>query len=206
MKIVCISDTHSGHNKFEIPDGDILIHAGDISSRGKPEQIKKFNNWLGRLPHQYKIMIAGNHDFLFENEPDIAAEMITNAIYLNDSGIEIEGVKFWGSPITPWFLDWAFNRYRGEDIQQHWDKIPLDTDILITHGPPYGILDKTVYGQAVGCENLLEIVQKVQPKLHIFGHIHEAYGKKKLKGTTFINASLMDENYNPVHKAHVIEI
>lgn len=191
MRIICISDTHNLHNQLEIPEGDILIHAGDISAIGEKDDIISFNDWLGQLPHQYKIVIAGNHDFYFENEPIKAKEMLTNAIYLNDSGVEIEGLKIWGSPISPEFHDWAFNRKRGQEIRKHWEKIPENTDILITHCPPFGILDSTNDGRNEGCKDLSEIVAKIKPRLHIFGHIHEAYGQIKIEETIFINASMV---------------
>jgi Icc-related predicted phosphoesterase len=206
MKIVCISDTHSLHNAFQIPEGDILLHAGDISKRGRLPEIVEFNNWLGTLSHRHKIIIAGNHDFLFEQEPAVAKSLITNALYLEDSGVEIEGIKIWGSPMSPWFFDWAFNRERGEEIRRHWQMIPANTDILITHGPPFGILDLTIHSKQVGCEDLLEIVTSLAPKTHLFGHIHEAYGKRKIGKTQYINASLLDVNYKPVHQPIVLEI
>jgi Icc-related predicted phosphoesterase len=207
MKIVCISDTHTLHKNMKIPDGDLLIHAGDVSSRGKLEEIIQFNDWLGTLPHRHKVMIAGNHDFYFESNPPHTKSLITNAIYLNDSGIEIEGIKIWGSPVQPWFYDWAFNRQRGEDIRKHWELIPTDTDILITHGPPYGILDETARGELVGCADLLEVIQqRVKPRLHVFGHIHEGYGKTAIGETLFVNPSMVNLQYRPVNQAIVVEL
>ncbi len=206
MKIVCISDTHTLHKNMKIPDGDLLIHAGDVSSRGKLDEIIQFNDWLGTLPHRHKVVIAGNHDFYFESNPSHAKSLITNAIYLNDNGVEIKGIKIWGSPIQPWFYDWAFNRQRGEDIRKHWELIPTDTDILITHGPPYGILDETTRGELVGCEDLLEVIQqRVKPRLHVFGHIHESYGKTEIDETTFVNAAMVNLQYRPVNQAIVVD-
>ena len=161
MKIVCISDTHDKHNQLELPDGDMLIHAGDVSSQGKQIQVEAFLKWFSAQPHKHKIFIAGNHDFFFERMPEdyIQSLIPENVIYLNDSGVTIEGLKIWGSPVQPWFYDWAFNRKRGKDIRKHWDLIPTNTDILITHGPPFGILDATNSGEKVGCEDLLDVVQ-----------------------------------------------
>lgn len=206
MKVVCISDTHGKHRHVEVPEGDLLIHAGDISRRGYPKEIRKFNDWLGTLPHPHKVMIAGNHDFLFENDPKQAEAMITNAIYLNDSGVTIEGIRIWGSPISPEFHDWAFNRERGEAIRQHWEMIPTDTDILITHGPPKGILDRTFLGKRVGCEELTDVVTKIKPRYHIFGHIHEAYGVKEINETTYINVSILNLLYRVAHKPITFDI
>lgn len=215
MKIVAISDTHGKHRNLVLPEGDILIHAGDVSSMGKESEIKDFLNWFSKTDFTYKIMIAGNHDFYFEKIGDnakVLEELIpANVIYLNDSGVEIENLgqktlRIWGSPIQPWFFNWAFNRNRGEDIKRHWDKIPQNTDMLITHGPAYGILDKTTRNESVGCEDLLEKVKEVKPIFHICGHIHEAYGYIKQSGTEFINASVLDENYNLRNKPIVFEI
>lgn len=206
MKIVCISDTHGGHDKMRIPDGDLLLHAGDMSKRGKEPEIRDFDAWLGTLPHRYKVIIAGNHDFLFESDPTFAASLITNAIYLNDSEVTIEGLRIWGSPVTPWFYDWAFNRFRGADIRPHWDLIPAGIDILMTHGPPANILDCTISGKSVGCEDLSEAIARVRPRLHLFGHIHEAYGIAHQNQIQYINACMMDINYKPVNQAIVIEL
>lgn len=133
-------------------------------------------------------------------------EDFPNIIYLNDESTEIMGLKIWGSPIQPWFHDWAFNRQRGEEIKKHWDMIPNDADIVITHGPPRGILDRISpkferYNENpnVGCDDLLEAIQRVKPKVSVFGHIHEGYGKIEKDGTTFINASCLTDNYKPMN-------
>lgn len=197
MKFIAISDTHGQHTKLSLPEGDVIIHAGDISGRGTENQVRDFIEWFSSLDYQYKIFIAGNHDFFLEKvcETEIHKLIPENVIYLNDSGIEIEGIKIWGSPVQPWFHDWAFNRQRGADIKRHWDLIPHNTDVLITHGPVKGILDQTVYGQEVGCEDLLEAVKRINPSFHVCGHIHEAYGEQISDGTRFINASILNEDY-----------
>ena len=195
MKIICISDTHNQHENLIIPHGDMLIHAGDITSTGKREELIKFNDWLGLLPHQYKIVIAGNHDFYCEIYPQETKQILSNAVYLNDTGITIEGLNIWGSPISPTFQDYAFMRNRGENIRKHWELIPSNTDILITHCPPFEILDKTNSGKNEGCEDLLEIIQtRIKPQLHVFGHIHEAYGQTQIADTQYINASVVGLN------------
>jgi len=207
MKILCISDTHNKH--LQIPkkyidnvDGsiDTIIHAGDISGRGYKNEIVPFLAWYNELPFKNKILIAGNHDFFFEEgkAKDIK-EMLANypnITYLNDSGVEIDGIKIWGSPVQPWFHNWAFNR-RGTDICKHWDLIPLDTDILITHGPVEGFLDLTMDGTTTGCPYLKEAIGKMtQLKLHVCGHIHEAYGRVEFPdGAVFINASVLNHRY-----------
>ena len=198
MKLIFTSDTHCKHNEIKIPSGDVFIFCGDMSYRGELSEIESFALFLQDLPHKYKIVIAGNHDFSFEDERKDQAEKLiisSGAKYLNDSGMQIEGINFWGSPIQPYFYNWAFNRQRGEEIKKHWDLIPLDTDVLITHGPPYGILDKTKRGEIAGCEELLKKIQKVKPKIHAFGHIHEGYGMIKRNKTVFINASNLNFRY-----------
>ncbi len=207
MKLICISDTHEKHARLYLPEGDVLIHAGDMSSRGFKSEIDAFMGWFTVQPHPYKILIAGNHDFFFEKatEEEIQAKIPDNVIYLNDSGCEINGVHFWGSPIQPEFYNWAFNRKPGNDIKKHWDLIPNNTDVLITHGPPFGILDKTIRGKNVGCHDLLEAVNTIQPKVHVFGHIHEAFGVLETEHTTFVNASVLDQSYYLTNEAVEIE-
>jgi Icc-related predicted phosphoesterase len=198
MKIVCISDTHNLHKNLKVPDGDILIHAGDMTCIGGIDEIEEFNEWLGTLPHRHKIVIAGNHDVYFEEECTKAKLLITNAIYLNDGSVEIEGLKIWGSPISPNYQDWAFNRERGAAIRKHWEMIPEDTDILITHCPPFGILDFNDKGKHEGCQDLLEIVQqKIKPRLHVFGHLHDAHGQVQIGETLFVNASMVNKIHYP---------
>jgi Icc-related predicted phosphoesterase len=208
LKFVTISDTHGQHEKLLLPKGDVLIHAGDISMRGDEASIKEFLNWFSHQNYQYKILIAGNHDFYFERASIGEIEKIIpeNVIYLNDSGATINNIKIWGSPITPWFFDWAFNRYRGEQIKRHWDLIPSDTDILLTHGPLSGILDSTKKGEHVGCENLLNRVNEIKPRVHICGHIHEAYGTVEKAGIKYINASVLNERYELTNDPIIFEL
>ena len=208
MKLVAISDTHGYHDQLVLPAGDILIHAGDVSARGSEKEVKYFLDWFEAQDFKYKIFIAGNHDFFFElaSIERIKNIIPDNVIYLNDGGIHIEGYHIWGSPMTPWFLDWAFNRQRGADIQKHWHFIPHSTDILITHGPVYGILDRTVHGLHVGCETLKDTLKTILPKVHICGHIHEAYGQMQTKDTLYINASVLDVRYRLVNNPIVFEI
>ncbi len=141
-RIVCLSDTHNCNERIEVPDGDILIHAGDATTVGTHEQIRRFSDWFASLPHPHKVFVAGNHDWLFEKDNDSARSLLDPAIvYLQDSAIEIDGLKIYGSPWQPRFFDWAFNLNRGQEMAEKWAMIPDDIDILITHGPPNGILD-----------------------------------------------------------------
>ena len=199
LRIVAISDTHARHKGLSIPPGDILIHAGDMTEMGSLSDVVSFNEFLETLPHPHKIVIAGNHDFCFENRPQEAQALLTNCLYLEDEALEIEGIKFYGSPWQPFFFDFAFQRQRGAEMQEIWNRIPPDTDILITHGPPHGKLDLTNWGVQAGCEELLDAVRQIKPKYHIFGHIHETYGQTSDAQTRFINASVCTLNYQPIN-------
>ena len=208
LRIVCISDTHGQHSRLRVPEGDILVHAGDFMAYGdSPKEVTDFNQWLGQQMHRHKIVIAGNHDWLFERHPEAARALLTNAIYLENSGTELDGVKFWGSPVQPAFNNWAFNVNRGAAIRRYWNMIPEDTDILVTHGPPFGTLDQShTITPHLGCEELAKAVVKLKPALHIYGHIHGGHGQaNSANGTQFVNASVLNEAYKLVHEAQVVE-
>jgi Icc-related predicted phosphoesterase len=210
MRVVATSDTHQKHGALFVPDGDVFIHAGDFTMIGDFEFVQSFNTWLGRLPHKHKIVIAGNHDRSFDIDPANAlaygAEQLTNATYLLNSGVELEGKKFWGSPYTPFFASdfWKFSYDRAEG-SKIWDQIPDNLDVLITHGPPLYHLDRTLENDNAGCYDLFKRIRDMhetntQPRYHIFGHIHEAYGADD-KGadsgvTRMINVSAVDRQYN----------
>ncbi|GEM48414.1 metallophosphatase domain-containing protein [Deinococcus cellulosilyticus] len=208
MKIVCISDTHNQHDLLKLPSGDVLIHAGDFSMRGHVAETQAFLTWFAAQPHPHKIFIAGNHDFIFEKRPQKARAMVPDGVvYLEDEGVTLDGVKFWGSPITPTFFDWAFNRGPAT-IGSYWDLIPADTDVLITHGPPFGVLDQVLpEGKHVGCPKLLTTLDHcLRLKLHVFGHIHEGYGQVTEDGRISVNASFLDQEYRPVNRPVVVEL
>lgn len=235
MRIVCISDTHSLHDNMlhPIPKGDVLIHAGDISNRGGERDVTNFIHWFRDIKgFDMKIFIAGNHDFCFErvNEPhhkgdyDWLGELMSrenffdsNVVYLEDNETTIESVEFsrpikiYGSPWQPWFYDWAFNLPRlGNELQEKWNMIPEDTDILITHGPPNGYGDfVNNFRQPnvnVGCELLTNRIEGINPTLNIFGHIHEGYGMYTNGKTTFVNASICTLDYRPTNKPIIIDL
>ena len=209
MKIVFISDTHGQHRKLKnLPKADLIIHGGDVSKLGKDHEVEDFIHWFLRLDYAHKIFIAGNHDFYFEDYSldFIQKKLTSNCHYLCNSGVEIEDVKIWGSPITPTFFNWAFNADRGKPIQKYWNMIPSDTNILVTHGPVKGMLDRTTSNINAGCEDLLKTVEKLKPKFHLFGHIHEAYGKEKVNETTFVNGSLLNEKYELVNSPVEIDL
>ncbi|MGD1066843.1 MAG: metallophosphatase domain-containing protein [Vulcanimicrobiaceae bacterium] len=207
MRIVAISDTHLRMDAADVPDGDLLLHAGDLTMRGELEEITRAGSWLRALPHRHKVVIAGNHDFAFEDAPhDARAALGEGLTYLEDDGVTIEGLRFWGSPWQPRFFDWAFNLDRGAALAAKWNMIPTATDVLVTHGPPAGILDLAVSGEHVGCADLLRRVQALRPRVHVFGHIHEAAGVLEQHGTTFVNASICDVDYRPTAPARVIDL
>ena len=205
-RIVLISDTHGYHGSVKIPEGDVLIHAGDFSMRGALMDLRDFCSWFASQPHAHKIFIAGNHDWCFERQNAESRALVRDVTYLQDSGVTCCGLKVYGSPWQPWFMDWAFNVERGEKIAAIWARIPVDTDILVTHGPPARVLDAVAAGPEVGCEDLLQRVENIQPKLHVFGHIHEGYGERMVKNTHCVNASICDEHYRPRNVPIVIEV
>jgi Icc-related predicted phosphoesterase len=220
MRIICISDTHTFHSHLDIPDGDVLIHAGDFSFHGEEGEVRHFAAWLHSLPHKHKIVIAGNHDVSFEREPEKAREWLGDSCtYLQNSGVTIDGIKIWGSPYHPWFTDkWAFGIKEPEDREKNWKQIPKDTDILVTHAPPYGIFDQNPTGLHLGDMELLAAVTRIQPRAHLFGHIHEGGGgveKRQYtffqrhisaKYTTFANVSVVNEQYQIAHEPVIFEI
>lgn len=215
MKIVAISDTHNRHSKLVIPECDILIHAGDYSSRGTVDEVRRFYTWLNLQPAKHKISVQGNHELGvqhdFENMKALALSLCPSVHFIEEGLVEVEGLKIWGSAYTPWFHNWAYNVVRFDEIKKHWDRIPEDTDILVTHGPPFGVLDELVRyngektGNYAGCEELLLAVQRVRPAIHIFGHIHCGHGKLEQDGTTFYNVSICDEGYSASNPITVIE-
>lgn len=213
-RVICISDTHSKHHDLDADlkalgndEETMIIHAGDCTNVGKSNELYDFLMWFGNLPFKYKVFIAGNHDFCFEIINDIAPEFKKMGItYLMDNMVEIEGIKIYGSPWQPRFYDWAFNVNRGEAIAKKWEKIPQGLDILVTHGPVFGILDDTYTGMRVGCEELYKKVMDVKPRFHICGHIHFGYGMRILEDTTFINASSLGENYEYTNKPIIFHV
>lgn len=209
MRIVCISDTHNKHRNINLPDGDVLIHAGDFTNQGKYTEFVVFSNWLLEIKHKYKkiFLIAGNHDFLMQNNPSIAYELLDKCEYLYDKEFVYDGLKFYGSPWTPWFHDWAFNLNRGSAIAAKWEMIPNDTNVLITHGPAYGILDKNKNDEHCGCKDLYDrLSYLVDLEVHISGHLHEARGTTKQGKVTFVNSSICDLFHNPINPPIVVDI
>lgn len=227
---VCVSDTHGAQGRMTspIPEGDVLIHAGDFSRMGGTTEVKKFCEWMRSLPHTHKIVIAGNHDVTMEENFDVAGfgkafgisdkghgsatarELVRSCdafTYLEDSAVEVLGYKVYGSPWQPEFCNWAFNLPRGPACAEKWRRIPPDTDVLVTHGPPAGHGDLCASGLRAGCVDLLaEVLTRVRPGYHVFGHIHEGYGCTRMGDTLFLNASTCTFHYRPSNPPLVFDL
>jgi Icc-related predicted phosphoesterase len=191
MRIVAVADTHMFERDLgELPDGDVFIHAGDMIRAGTLAEFEHVAAWLRALPYRHKVVIAGNHDWCFVDNAEAARELLGDRItYLQDSGVTIDGVSFWGSPWQPAYNDWAFNLPRGQALAEKWALIPDTTDVLITHGPPHGIGDNTMFANRQGCEELLAAALRVAPALHVFGHIHQDGGVWNRDGVCFANVT-----------------
>eukprot|EP00929_Paragymnodinium_shiwhaense_P082480 TRINITY_DN43472_c0_g1_i1.p1 TRINITY_DN43472_c0_g1~~TRINITY_DN43472_c0_g1_i1.p1 ORF type:complete len:273 (-),score=34.01 TRINITY_DN43472_c0_g1_i1:306-1124(-) len=231
-RCVAVSDTHSQHwGMGTIPDGDVLLHAGDLSIYASEEEIRDFNTWLGSLPHKHKIVIAGNHDFLFDDKwcdvpsngafwatgagtpmPDKAGrerlrKLLTNCTLINDQTVKIDGITIYGTSVQPPLIghEWAFC----EDDQgctAAYRRIPEGVDVLLTHCPPFGHGDRTFNGQRLGSRPLLEACRRLKPQFHVFGHVHDGYGVTQENGITFINASTTTTLYHPWHAPIVFDV
>lgn len=238
MKITHISDTHNKHNQikwdFDISNADMIIHSGDLTNIGEKHEMEQFFGWYSSLPIKYKIVIAGNHDKSFDPKywpkgyvlsndhnkvnhkahkwsKEIISEFnsSTGNYYLENTGCEIEGINFWGSPITPWFHGdyWAFNEHRGFKINEIWNKIPINTDVLITHGPPMGYGDYVYQTQIyAGCEQLREKIKEIKPLLHCFGHIHHGNRISYDNSTLYSNGSLCNDYNEIAFKPNIFEL
>lgn len=189
MRIVCVADTHLFHDELVVPEGDVFVHAGDMCRSGELAELARAADFIRDLPHPRKIVVAGNHDWAFVDDPERARELFAELDYLQDAKIEIAGVSFWGSPWQPEYNAWAFNLPRGAAIAEKWALIPPGIDVLVTHGPPLGYGDRSSYSGREGCFDLLQRVREVAPKVHLFGHIHEDGGTWQEGPTHFVNCT-----------------
>jgi Icc-related predicted phosphoesterase len=213
MKLTFISDTHTKHSQLNLNGGDVLIHSGDFMNSGYVRNnIMDFLDWFVEQPYKQKIFISGNHDRYFQNNTEEVRDILDSIYgglvsYLEDDGTNIGDVNVWGSPWQPEFFNWAYNLPRqGTELKEKWDMIPENTDILITHGPPHGYLDKLPnIPDNLGCELLRERVDIIKPKIHVFGHIHYGYGYVTNGDTHFINAAVLNEQYIHEHKPINVE-
>jgi Icc-related predicted phosphoesterase len=216
MIIDCISDLHGFYPKLE--GGDLLIVAGDLTATSEHNEYDNLSDWLRKQNYKKKIFIAGNHDnfltkcFSTHQVKSLGVEASEEYDYLKDSRTEFEELKIWGSPWTlefegenPNFL--AFTCKTEEELAEKWALIPEDTDILVTHSPPYGMMDETIWKENVGSISLTQRIEDLKNlKLHVFGHIHESHGIKKIKDFTSVNASYVNHQYKPVNKPVRIEL
>lgn len=205
MRLVCLADTHNKHEQLCLPDGDVLIHAGDCTDGGSKQESKAFLEWFSQQKHPHKILVPGNHDFYFEKNENIP-HIPSNINLLIDKGITLNGIQFWGSPVTPGNSNWAFQRERGKQISKHWDMIPENTDVIISHTPPYGILDDVRNGIKMGCEELMAKIKIIAPTLHLFGHIHHGAGSVKRNNIRFMNATILDEQNRIMHSPVIFDL
>lgn len=217
MIICAISDVHCKWKNLIIPKCDILISAGDYSFKGEHWVVEDFHKWLSKQPAKHVISVQGNHELWVEKNfleaKRIAQEACPNIHFIDVGLIEIEGKKIYCSAVTPFFHNWAWNKHPDE-LHEHWELIPEDTNILITHGPPYGICDELLnpamesYNpkRHLGCKSLADRVKIIKPEVHIFGHIHCGYGQKHLDCTSYYNVAINDEMYCPTNPVTIIEI
>jgi len=220
MRIVAISDTHQQHNQITVPDGDILVHAGDWTNQGTLSAMRQFLEWFSAQPHPLKVFIPGNHEITLEavnkkSAFDLIGEYTNDKMhFLLNSSANIAGLRWFGAPSTPFYGGWAFNFQRGPDIAAEWAKIPDDVEVLITHGPPYGIQDLVEdnwenVGRDLhqGCEDLRARIKSLKNlKLHIYGHLHFGYGIQVIDNIQFVNAAICTEKYQPTNKPIVIDL
>lgn len=210
MKVVVISDTHCRHQELVLPPGDMIIHCGDHSNKGNLKESLLFLDWYFRQDYKYKLMICGNHEkawdttqryLLTQQAKDLGIIYLENSPWISPCG-----KTFWGSPVTKKFNGWAFMKDPGQDMARHWSQIPENLDVLITHGPPAGILDKNSQGESIGDEDLLQRIIQVKPYVHLFGHVHESYGHLSVDKTKFYNVSIWDHRTNKLNSPIVIDV
>lgn len=214
VRIVALSDTHTFHHQVKVPECDVLCFAGDFSSAGRPGEVLSFLNWLNAQPASYKLYCAGNHDESYEQDlqfKHMVLNQYPDLIYLEDTGVKIFGLTFWGSPFTPEFCNWSFMLPRGKPLQDKWAMVPDETNVLITHGPPYGIMDDVSFiGTRVGDVDLRNRVKELKDlRAHFFGHIHrEKSAKRQMRmgKTTFANVSLCNDAYSVVNEPIVLDL
>jgi len=227
-RLVLISDTHNQHRQLTLPDGDVLIHCGDFTGTGTARQVEDFVDWFVARPHPHKVLIAGNHDVTLhasfyerhwrrfhrarEDAAAIRARLDAHARagalhYLLDREVTAAGLRIYGAPWQPEFCGWAFNLPRGAESARVWAAVPAGLDVLVTHGPPLGALDRVSNGERVGCADLArEVFGRARPRVHAFGHIHESHGALDVQGVRCVNASSCDLSYAPTQAPLVVDL
>lgn len=209
MKILCLGDTHGRYDRYDpaaFPPCDLMLFAGDITARTVPE-VRDFDRWLGRLPVDRILLTPGNHDGVFETDPPEAAPDLEHSRCLLHETVSVGGLTLFGSPFQPAFMDFAFNRPRGEPLRTLWEAIPPGTDVLLTHTPPGGVLDRPSRSDVdgVGCDALRERLEQLDVDLHVFGHIHECYGVTRRGATTFVNAAVYSRHRSRMRRPLLVE-
>lgn len=205
IKIVAISDTHNQHRKLRLPPGDILIHAGDATNNGSEAEVGAFGYWMQRQPFRIKIFVPGNHDFLFETVPEMACQMLPGVRVLIDSWTTALGLKIHGTPWTPQFSDWAFMASE-EHLPRYFERIPNGLDILISHGPPLGVLDQDDIGDHIGSRSLRNAVRAKKPLRLICGHVHFSAGVSAIEHTIVYNVASCGEGDRITREPLTLEV
>jgi Icc-related predicted phosphoesterase len=207
MKIVIISDTHAKHEELGMLRGDVMIHCGDsgFGFGASDLVVDLLDDWFGRQAFGLILCIGGNHDFGLQARVGVRDPVFRNAVYLQDDSVRYRGFTFYGAPWVPELAAWAFY-LAPDDIREKWERIPDTTDILITHSPPHGVLDRNSRGKSCGCPDLLRRVLDVGPRIHCFGHVHAGAGTLKLRGTTFVNASMVNSQYQIARRPYEFEV
>lgn len=204
VTLVAMADTHMFHDELVVPEGDVLVHAGDLTRGGSVRELEKAAAFLRALPHPHKLVVAGNHERCLESTPALARRALEGLTYLEDEAVTVCGLRFWGSPWQPWFMDWAFNLPRGRALADKWALVPADTDVLVTHGPPRGYGDRVRDSRREGCDDLLARLRVLQPMLHVFGHIHEDPGEWRVGKTLVANVTTAEcERMPPVFRIDI---
>ena len=218
MRLVGISDTHGREGAMDrLPPGDVLVHTGDITFGGNPEDVEPFLKWFDSRPFQHKVLVAGNHDSILGANPELTRLLMRDypsVTYLQDSGCVIDGVRFWGSPWVPRKQGVSckgkfFMLERGTALADKWAAIPHGTDVVLTHSAPYSVLDGVPeHGKTtrIGCPFLLERIMEVRPRAALFGHVHSGHGVEEICGITFANCSICDPAYEPSNAPLVVEV
>ncbi|MDX1418320.1 MAG: metallophosphatase domain-containing protein [Rubricoccaceae bacterium] len=235
-RLVCLADTHGRHGSLRgplaVPDGDVLVFAGDACTRGTAEEWAQFCGWLALLPHAHKVVVAGNHDWPVQpsrpawgvqaryGPASVAAArervLAAGAVLVEDAEVVVAGLRVWGSPWVPSFNGWAFNLPRGgAALASVWGAMPPGLDVLVTHTPSFGRLDRTEDGRRVGCERLAERLAALDasstgPRVHVHGDIHESGGVQGppagARGRLTVNAAVVDVAYRVVRAPVVVEV
>lgn len=207
ISVTIISDTHTMHRSLSLPGGDILIHCGDMLDLFDRDTaaLTDIDGWFGRQDYQTILVTGGNHDLALETALTRTKQPFRNARYMQDERLTVEGLEIYAAPWVPELASHAF--YLDDDaLRDKWAAIPADLDILITHVPPTGILDRSSRGHSHGCPHLAAEIERIAPRLHCFGHVHASAGQARIGDTLFVNASSAISGERDVRAPLVIEV